>query len=81
MVYVVDQVNPDGSFDEHKLMYGFQNQEEARKAYLSNYRPGWQGLGAITAVNKKDFTRWLFSSKRKRKPFASYTEIQGKKIP
>ena len=22
-IYVVDQVNPDGSFDEHKVMYGF----------------------------------------------------------
>ena len=36
-VYVVDQVNKDGSFDEHKVMYGFADMESAEKAYLSNY--------------------------------------------
>lgn len=33
-VFVVDQVNKDGSFDEHKVMYGFPDIESARKAYL-----------------------------------------------
>lgn len=47
-VFVVDQVNKDGSFDEHKVMYGFPSVEDAREAYLSNYEPGWTGLGAIT---------------------------------
>ena len=50
-VFVVDQVNKDGSFDEHKVMYGFASEEEARKAYLSNYEDGWTGLGAITPVS------------------------------
>ena len=40
-VFVVDQVNKDGSFDEHKVMYGFPDIESARKAYLSNYEDGW----------------------------------------
>ena len=39
-VYVVDQVNPDGSFDEHKVMYGFSSIDEARDAYMSNYGEG-----------------------------------------
>ena len=36
-VFVVDQYNPDGTFDEHKVMLGFNSAEEARNAYLSNY--------------------------------------------
>ena len=71
-VYVVDQVNNDGSFDEHKIMYGFNSVEEARAAYLSNYEEGWQGLGNITEVSKEDFKKWLDSSTRKTKPFAEY---------
>ena len=71
-VYVVDQVNNDGSFDEHKVMYGFNSVEEARAAYLSNYEEGWQGLGNITEVSKEDFKKWIDSSTRKTKPFAEY---------
>ena len=71
-VYVVDQVNNDGSFDEHKIMYGFNSVDEARAAYLSNYEEGWQGLGNITEVSKEDFKKWLDSSTRKTKPFAEY---------
>lgn len=71
-VYVVDQVNNNGSFDEHKVMYGFNSVEEARAAYLSNYEEGWQGLGNITEVSKEDFKKWLDSSTRKTKPFAEY---------
>lgn len=75
-VYVVDQKNPDGSFDEHKVMYGFDSEDAARKAYLSNYAPGWKGLGNITAVSKDVFDKWLGDSDRKTKPFADYKRIQ-----
>lgn len=72
-VFVVDQVNNDGSFDEHKVMYGFADMESAKQAYLSNYKEGWQGLGNITEVSKEDFRKWIDSSKRKTKPFAEYS--------
>lgn len=75
-VFVVDQVKPDGTFDEHKVMYGFATEEEARQAYLSNYSPGWKGLGAITHVSKEEFKKWVESSKRKTKPFADYKSIK-----
>lgn len=75
-VYVVDQVNNDGSFDEHKVMYGFNSEEDARQAYLSNYEDGWQGLGAITAVSKDEFKKWIGSSHRKTKPFAEYKNVK-----
>lgn len=75
-VFVVDQVNKDGSFDEHKVMYGFPDIESARKAYLSNYEYGWQGLGAITPVSKEEFKKWIDSSHRKTKPFAEYSSVK-----
>lgn len=75
-VFVVDQVNKDGSFDEHKVMYGFSDMESARKAYLSNYEEGWQGLGNITEVSKEEFKKWIDSSKRKTKPFAEYSSVR-----
>ena len=75
-VFVVDQVNKDGSFDEHKVMYGFPDIESARKAYLSNYEDGWQGLGAITPVSKDEFKKWIDSSHRKTKPFAEYSSVK-----
>lgn len=74
-VFVVDQIREDGSFDEHKVMYGFSNIEEAKSAYLSNYSPGWKGLGNITEVSKENFKKWIKSSKRKTKPFAEYSSM------
>lgn len=76
MVYVVDQVNTDGSFDEHKVMMGFSSLEDARSAYLSNYEDGWQGLGNITGVALDEFKKWIDSSKRKTKPFSEYKGIK-----
>jgi len=76
MVYVVDQVNTDGSFDEHKVMMGFSSLEDARSAYLSNYGEGWQGLGNITGVALDEFKKWIDSSIRKTKPFSEYKGIK-----
>ena len=76
MVYVVDQVNTDGSFDEHKVMMGFSSLEDARSAYLSNYEEGWQGLGNITGVALDGFKKWIDSSTRKTKPFSEYKGIK-----
>lgn len=59
-VFVVDQRHRDGRFDEHKVMLGFDNEEEARAAYLSNYDEGWTGLKAITAMPYDEFRAWVF---------------------
>lgn len=75
-VFVVDQVNPDGSFDEHKVMYGYDSMDDAEKAYLANYSKGWQGLGNITGASKADFDKWLDTSNRKLKPFADYAKVK-----
>lgn len=73
-VFVVDQYNPDGTFDEHKVMLGFNSMEEARSAYLSNYEKGWENGRRIVVARIKtdDFQKWVDSSHRKTKPFAHY---------
>ena len=73
-VFVVDQYNPDGSFDEHKVMLGFNSQEEAEGAYFANYEADWAKTHRteVTAVPLADFTEWVNSSKRKTKAFAEY---------
>lgn len=73
-IYIIDQVNEDGAFDEHKIMYGFDSESEAKKAYLSNYSKGWKGCGAITGVDKNIFDKWMKRSKRKVKPFKDYVK-------
>ncbi|MGN0032429.1 MAG: LPD38 domain-containing protein [Candidatus Limimorpha sp.] len=75
-VYVIDQRNEDGSFDEHKVMLGFNDINEAEEAYFSNYEQGWQGLGAITAVSIEEFEKWIASSHRKTKAFAEYKSVR-----
>ena len=75
-VFVVDQVNPDGSFDEHKVMYGYDSMDDAEKAYLANYSKGWKGLGNITGASKTEFDKWLDTSNRKLKPFADYAKVK-----
>lgn len=79
-VYVIDQMNEDGSFDEHKVMYGFNSALAAKSAYMKNYSPGWKGLGKVTEVSKELFNEWLKSSKRKTKPFAEYKIAKGNAI-
>ena len=77
-VFVVDQTNTDGSFDEHKVMLGFNSSEEAIKAYLANYDDSWAkthpGL-RISEVSLDDFKKWVASSHRKGKAFADYASV------
>lgn len=57
-VFVVDQVNTDGTFDEHKVMMGWKSQAGARLSYLENYTKGWK-VGTITPMTMDEFKQWL----------------------
>lgn len=76
-VYIVDQYNEDGTFDEHKVMLGFNDEDDARNAYLSNYSEDWAKNRKIvmTSTNLEDFEKWIDSSHRKTKPFAEYKSV------
>lgn len=75
-IFVVDQINKDGSFDEHKIMLAFEDIESAKAAYLSNYEEGWQGLGNITGISVDGFRKWTDNKTRRIKPFAEYKHVK-----
>lgn len=79
-VFVVDQKNTKGEFDESKVMLGFTTKKEAKEAYLSNYSPDWSGFMHITSVSLKTFKKWLYRGRRQRQPFAKYVEIRKKEL-
>ena len=56
--YVINQVDADGAFDEHKIMLGYDDQEQAVKAYLSHYPKGWR-LGEVCAMSLDELRGWL----------------------
>lgn len=76
-VYVVDQYNPDGSFDEHKVMLGFNSTQEAGENYLANYEKGWEKGRRIDVVpvSIDNFKKWVSNSNRKTKPFREYANV------
>lgn len=75
-VFVVDQLNEKGEFDESKVMYGFPSMDEARSSYLANYSPGWKNrISTITEVTKDEFYKWIDSSVKKTKPFSEYKSV------
>ncbi|MCC5904024.1 MAG: hypothetical protein JJT87_19105 [Halomonas sp.] len=67
--YIIDQLNEDGSFDEHKIMLGFDSSEAAQQGYLANYEDGWQGLGKISELSVEDLKHWVNDGDTRR-PFA-----------
>ncbi len=78
-VFIIDQYNPDGTFDEHKVMLGFNEQEEAEAAFLSNYDEEWAAGRRLdgSSVLIEDFEKWIASSHRKTKPFAEYKSVKN----
>jgi len=78
-VFVVDQYNEDGSFDEHKVMLGFNETDDAEAAYFANYDNDWakKHKTVVTGVNLEDFEKWIDSSHRKTKAFAEYKSVKS----
>lgn len=80
-VWIIDQVDPEtGSFDEHKVMLGFETKEDAVNNYHANYDPSWKGLGKVTEFSIDEFKKWLGDGKRTKVP-ASESVPQPKVAP
>ncbi len=47
---------------------------------MSNYSPGWNGLGNITEVSVEEFKKWVKDGKKKTQPFRA-DERNGSNIP
>jgi hypothetical protein len=57
-VYVIDQTDGNGGFDEHKCCVGFDSQREAVACYMAHFPSDWE-LGTVTALSLDAFKDWL----------------------
>lgn len=59
--YVVDQTKPDGSFDEHKVLLGFDSPAQAVEAYNGSFSDGkgQQRIGGLASMPVPDLKNWL----------------------
>ena len=76
-VFVIDVYNEDSTFDEHKVMLGFNNAADAFTNYVRNYSPGFfnNRRTQVSDVSSDVFRKWIDSSHRKTKPFAEYKSV------
>ena len=80
--YVVDQNKPDGSFDEHKAMIGYSSAEEARKAYLRNYKNDQaKNIRGVTEMPIDKFDAWAKSDEPKKGPLSKEAAAEPTAAP
>jgi hypothetical protein len=83
-VFVINQDRPNSNeFDEHKVMIGYQNQEEAVKAYLSNFEKGWEeNIHSVVSMPIETFKTWAYDKKQdKSKPLEqTYYLLEGDSV-
>lgn len=64
-VTVINQNEPTtGKFDEHKVMLGFTNEDDAVQAYHDNYQAGWKGFSSAVCMTLRQFKAWLESGEQ-----------------
>lgn len=61
LVFVIDQNNLDGEFDEHKCIFGALSTTQAKELYLAGFGDGSGSsrLRALTPMHVSQFTQWL----------------------
>jgi hypothetical protein len=74
-VFIVNQHDLGGGFDEHKCLLGFDSEREAVETYCRAFSDGKgrRRIGSVETVSMDAFKRWLAS--RKTKSRASATQI------
>lgn len=58
-IYVVNQKNSDGNFDEHKILLGWDSFPDAVKGYLSNYEDGWDMIQSVHQSDVDNLKDWI----------------------
>lgn len=79
-VYVFDQFNHDGKFDEHKAVVGVPTQEEAQQVYDAHFSDGTgpQRRRGVTAMSASDFKQWAQNGDTKKPLSKPKTEREAK---
>lgn len=59
-VFIINQVHSKTlEFDEHKVMIGFNTENEAADAYHKSFDSNWKGFGGIVCVPLDAFKSWV----------------------
>lgn len=79
-VYIIDQIDDDGKFDEHKTFLGYKHWAHAQADYIDSYRNaenkdkphmGHHNIGSITEMTIPEYKGWLVSGTTK-EPMSPY---------
>lgn len=58
-IYVIEQTSPQGEYDEDKCMIGYDSEDEAKDAYMSNYSDDWEGFSDIETYTIEEFNFFM----------------------
>jgi hypothetical protein len=83
VAWVINQKNPDGTFDEHKVMLGFTTGPEAKAAYLASFSDGWGGkvFESISAAMDIAGLKATLPRLEKAKPVVRPSSPEGRAAP
>lgn len=71
-VFVVNQLDAQGGFDEHKAVIGVADEAEARQTYEAAYNAGFARPGTIaTFPDVASFRQWATGARQRRAPATS----------
>ena len=67
LVVLVNQLRPDGKFDEHKCLLGFESERDALDCYVKAFSDGKGAdrIGSVEVMSLDAFRKWLSSGKTK----------------
>jgi len=76
--WVIDQLNADGGFDEHKALLGYNSKDDALAAYRASFSDGKadERIGGVTEMPKQDFENWVKSGDTT-KPLAAKPPVES----
>lgn len=80
-IYVVNQYDSKGKFDEHKVIMGASSDKEAMTIYKSNYESGWTGGKSVVGMSVDNFRTWVTSKEPKKgalKKLKSFSQTTSK---
>jgi hypothetical protein len=77
-VFIVNQQNPETKeFDEHKVMMGYLDEQDARDAYLENYdASGPDRIASIVPLPMEEFKKWAYSGEAKKGPVEEVAPVE-----
>lgn len=79
-VCVIDQCKEDGSFDECKVLLGFDNEADAVACYKKAYTKGWK-VGPVTCMTVDQFKAWLKDGNQRKQVHKQVSKYAGRFEP